>query len=71
MAAAGLGRMKSNDALTVLRKQYADDKLHIGVRRACAWSIRQLTGETLPALAVPPREVWHANWFLEPIGRQP
>jgi HEAT repeat protein len=70
MAAVGIGRMKAKDLAPALRQSYLDDSVPLVVRRACAWSLEQLTGEPVAPPQVHPttRETWYGGWFLEPLN---
>jgi HEAT repeat protein len=71
MAAVGIGRMKARDLAPVLRRIYEDETASLPVRRACAWSLGQLTGKPVPPPEPPAkaRETWYSGWFLEPLDR--
>jgi hypothetical protein len=60
--------MKVKVAVPALRQLYGSEEEPLVVRRGCAWALHQITGETLPPLVAPPREVRYGGWFLEPIG---
>jgi HEAT repeat protein len=67
IAAVSLGRLKAKEYVPLFRQRYGNDKESLAVRRACAWALEQITGETLPVLTVPPRKIRYGNWFLEPL----
>jgi HEAT repeat protein len=67
MAAVGIGRMKAKDQTPALRQMYEDDTALITVRRACAWSLQQLTGTPVKMPEPRPRTIWSTGWFLEPL----
>jgi hypothetical protein len=57
--------MKAKSALGPLREFYAQGQSNRIVGYACAWAIRQITGEELPDPPVP--DVPQRGWFLEPL----
>jgi HEAT repeat protein len=71
MAAVAIGRMKARDLVPALRRIYEDETESLAIRRACAWSLGQLTGAPVPPPEPPAkaRETWYGGWFLEPLDR--
>ncbi|MFO0871951.1 MAG: hypothetical protein U0935_23745 [Pirellulales bacterium] len=69
MTAVGLGRMRAEQTLPVLRKFAELDGRNSKPGRACGWSIERLTGEKMPPALE--REVGVAGWFLEPLAVPP
>src|SRR5262249_18902202 len=66
MAAISLGRMKTEDGLSMLRKFYTGGRPTLDpVHNACGWAIEQITGEVTPAAGT--FEVPQRDWFLTPI----
>jgi HEAT repeat protein len=68
MAAVGIGRMKAKDLESALRQIYQHESESLAVRRACAWSLEQLTGvPVMPPEASP--KTRYFGWFLEPLNQ--
>ncbi len=67
MAAISLGRMKVATALDGMRSIYHRNGMQSALGCAAAWTIRELTGEEIPAVA--PYVVWEDDWFLVPNER--
>jgi hypothetical protein len=67
MAAVGIGRMKAKEQAPTLSEIYADESAPIAIRRACAWSLGQLTGEPLKLPEPTPRTILYSGSFLEPL----
>jgi HEAT repeat protein len=64
MAVISLGRMKAAMALDGMRTICHRSSLQSALGYAAAWTIRELTGEEIPA--IPPYVVWEEDWFLMP-----
>ena len=65
MAAISLGRMKATEPMRTLREFYATGETNRIVGYACAWAIRQITGEEIPDPPTP--TVAQTGWFLESL----
>lgn len=66
MTGIGLGRMRAERTLPVLRKYAAVDGPYAKEGIACGWSVERMTGEKMP-LGVD-QEKGGGGWFLEPFG---
>lgn len=64
-AAIALGRIKDPASLKELRSWNQYDGPNTPVGRSCGWAIMQMTGEPLPPVITPQRQI--VNWSVEPI----
>ncbi len=64
MCAIGLGRMKSESAMKLLRNFASPGSGDAG--QACYWAIERMTGEKPPT--IPPGVLTYQDWFLMPLG---
>jgi HEAT repeat protein len=73
MAAVGLGRMHTKSASKELRNLLDDSFEEIEVRRASAWALEQIEGQSseMPAYPDMAMERWYTGWFLEPTTAVP
>lgn len=66
MTAIGLGRMRAERTLPVLKKFAAIDGPNAITGRACGWSVERMTGEKMPPAS--DGELGVGGWFLEPFN---
>ena len=67
MAAVGLGRMKDEGSLEVVRKVHRFEPPLGKLSNACAWALEQITGKPVEAPEVPVKIINESGWFLEPL----
>ena len=65
MSAVAIGRMKASEALDTLEEFHKQDGVGSQVGYACAWAIKQITGE--PFEEPKPSIGYYGNFFLEPL----
>ena len=64
-SAIGLGRLKAQRHLALLRRFLEEENGSVDIGGASRWAIMQITGETLPPLD--PLTRVQTRWFLEPV----